>query len=418
MSSPNVDAWITVNLGEVVDIKTGKLDSNYADEDGKYPFFTCAPNPLRINNYAFDSEAILLAGNNADGIFHLNFYKGKFNAYQRTYVITARNQKKLDLGYLFYNLQLSLNLMRSFSQGTSTKFLTMRILNDLEIILPNIEIQREISKILSDLDDKIKTNQRINSSLEAIGQAVFKRWFVDFEFPNQEGKPYKSSGGEMVFNQKLEREIPTDWTAAEITEVGKVVDCLHSKKPHRIAIGPVLLQVFNIDKSGYLDLSDSYNVSEEVYKFWTRNIEVKGGDCVITNVGRVGAVAQIPEGFTYGIGRNMTAIRPIRISPTYLINYLLSEYGVDEIQKNVDSGTILDSLNVKGIIKIKVLIPSKTVLDSYEALARLLRKRIEINNSQRFVLSEMRDKLLPKLMSGKIRVSFTEDNMENRLCSK
>jgi type I restriction enzyme S subunit len=91
--------WAITNLSDIVDIKTGKLDSNQADENGKYPFFTCAPNPLRINDFSFDTEAILLAGNNADGIFHLNYYRGKFNAYQRTYVITAKNQSKLNLRY-------------------------------------------------------------------------------------------------------------------------------------------------------------------------------------------------------------------------------------------------------------------------------------------------------------------------------
>jgi type I restriction enzyme, S subunit len=409
MSSSIVDAWTTENLGDIVDIETGKLDSNQADEKGQYPFFTCAPNPLRINEYAFDNEAILLAGNNADGIFHLNFYNGKFNAYQRTYVITAKNHDKLDLGYLFYYLQLSLNLMRSFSQGTSTKFLTMRLLNDLEIILPNIVMQREISKILSDLDGKIKVNQQMNTTLEAVGEAVFKRWFVDFEFPNQEGKPYKSSGGEMVCNEKFGKEIPKDWKVVGINEVALIVDCLHSKKPQRTETGSILLQVFNINKAGYLDLSDTFYVSEEDYKFWTRNIEVKSGDCVITNAGRVGAIAQIPEGCHFGIGRNMTAIRPNKISPTYLINYILSKYGTDEIQKNVDTGTVLDSLNVKGIIKIKILMPPQTILDQYENFAHPLRKHIEANNKQIFTLLEMREKLLPKLMSGKIRISIVKE---------
>ncbi|HIJ01255.1 TPA: restriction endonuclease subunit S, partial [Candidatus Woesearchaeota archaeon] len=172
-----------VRLGEIVNIKTGKLDSNYAEEGGKYPFFTCAPFPLRINDFAFDSEAILLAGNNANGIFHLNYYKGKFNAYQRTYVITVKDDSRTNLGYLYYHLHLSLNMLRHFSQGTSTKFLTMKILDSLEMVLPQIEEQRKISKTLSDLDSKIELNQQMTKTLEAIGQTIFKRWFIDFEFP-------------------------------------------------------------------------------------------------------------------------------------------------------------------------------------------------------------------------------------------
>lgn len=93
--------WTIRKLGEVITIKTGKLDSNCANEGGVYPFYTCAPEPLKIDNYAFDCKAILLAGNNANGVFHLNFYKGKFNAYQRTYVITSKDGVDLDLRFLY-----------------------------------------------------------------------------------------------------------------------------------------------------------------------------------------------------------------------------------------------------------------------------------------------------------------------------
>jgi type I restriction enzyme S subunit len=288
--------------------------------------------------------------------------------------------------------------------GTTQQNLLLKDLRAFKIALPKLEIQKEQVKLLKIIDSKIALNNQINSTLEAVGEAFFKRWFVDFVFPNEEGKPYKSSGGEMVDNEKFGKETPYHWKVGEITEVALIVDCLHSKKPRRIEAGPILLQVFNIDKTGYLDLTDSFNVSEKDYSFWTRNIELKGGDCIITNVGRVGALAQIPEGCHFGIGRNITAIRPTKISPTYLINYLISKYGTTEIQKNVDNGTILDSLNVKGIIRIKILIPPVTILNKYDNLARILKKLIEVNNSQAATLSKIRDILLPKLMSGKIRV--------------
>ena len=133
---------------------------------------------------------------------------------------------------------------------------------------------------------------------------------MDFEFPDQDGKPYKKSGGKMEYVQTVGFEIPIGWSVTNLTEVTQIVDCLHSKKPQKTKTGSILLQVYNIDKSGYLNLHDPFYVSDTDYAYWTRNIEVKGGDCVITNAGRVGAIAQIPEGSAYGIGRNMTAIRP------------------------------------------------------------------------------------------------------------
>lgn len=168
-------------LSEVVNIITGKLDSNHASENGKYPFFTCAPKPLAIDKFAFDCDAILLAGNNANGVFHLNRFNGKFNAYQRTYVITNKDESILSLDYLFYQLKTLTTLFGSFSQGTATKFLTMKLLAPLEIKLPPIPEQKAIAHILGSLDDKIELNRQMNETLEAMAQALFKSWFVDFD---------------------------------------------------------------------------------------------------------------------------------------------------------------------------------------------------------------------------------------------
>jgi type I restriction enzyme S subunit len=96
------------NLSEICNFTTGKLDSNNAEAEGIYPFYTCAPEPLKINSFTFDGEYILLAGNNANGIFHLNYYNGKFDAYQRTYVISPKNRNEVELKYLYYALYLEL----------------------------------------------------------------------------------------------------------------------------------------------------------------------------------------------------------------------------------------------------------------------------------------------------------------------
>ena len=145
--------WISTSLSQVVDIRTGKLDSNRAVENGTHPFFTCAPDPLRIDDYAYDEDAILLAGNNANGIFHVNRYKGKFNAYQRTYIITAKDAGKVSLDFIYYNLKTLGAKFESLSLGTVTKFLTMKILALFEINLPSIERGR------STWNQKIGVNQ-------------------------------------------------------------------------------------------------------------------------------------------------------------------------------------------------------------------------------------------------------------------
>lgn len=178
--------WKEVTLGEIAIFKTGKLNSNAAISNGEYPFFTCSPETLRINSYAFDQEAILLAGNNAEGNFSIKYYKGKFNAYQRTYVITPI-RGKVDIKFLYYALSLCLKQLKNMSQGTSTKFLTVTILNSFSVKLPSISDQRRIASILSSLDRKIELNNKINADLEEMAQAIFKNWFVDFE-PFKDGK--------------------------------------------------------------------------------------------------------------------------------------------------------------------------------------------------------------------------------------
>ena len=94
------DNWKSISLGELANITTGRLDSNEAVEKGKYPFFTCSPTTFRIDDYAFDCEAVLLAGNNASGVFPIKYYMGRFNAYQRTYVITSKDTNKIKTKFL------------------------------------------------------------------------------------------------------------------------------------------------------------------------------------------------------------------------------------------------------------------------------------------------------------------------------
>jgi type I restriction enzyme S subunit len=112
-------------LGDLVDIKTGRLDANAAIEDGKYPFFTCSREVFAIDTYAFDCEAILLAGNNAVGDFNVKHYNGKFNAYQRTYVITVNEKKRVLYRFLYFQMLKSLKKFKAQSVGVGTKFLKL-----------------------------------------------------------------------------------------------------------------------------------------------------------------------------------------------------------------------------------------------------------------------------------------------------
>ena len=131
-------------LGDVIEIRTGKLDANAAVEGGKYPFFTCAREIYAIDDYAFDCEAILLAGNNAVGDFNVKHYEGKFNAYQRTYVITVNEKNRILYRFLYFQILRCLRKFKSQSVGTGTKFLKLGMIKDMRIALPTLGEQERI----------------------------------------------------------------------------------------------------------------------------------------------------------------------------------------------------------------------------------------------------------------------------------
>lgn len=150
-------------LGLFVDIRTGKLDANAAKEGGQYPFFTCAREIYSIDTFAFDQEAILLAGNNAVGDFSVKHYKGKFNAYQRTYVISIASAEKLSYRFLYFQILKSLKCFKEQSVGAGTKFLKLGMIKDLEIAVPTLSAQGEI---VSTLDRLLEQTQRLESSYQ------------------------------------------------------------------------------------------------------------------------------------------------------------------------------------------------------------------------------------------------------------
>ena len=219
--------WKVYSLGEVVSFKTGRLDSNAAEEKGKYPFFTCSPITLQINSFAFDTEAVLLAGNNANGVFSTKYYKGKFNAYQRTYIIEPIFPDKTNCKYLYFVISDLVGHLKELSIGSATKFLTKTILNELQISLPPKFEQDKIESFLSALDDRIILLRETNATLEAIAQALFKSWFVDFDPVHAKMQGTQPEGMDeqtaALFPDSFEESelglVPAGWEVGELADI-------------------------------------------------------------------------------------------------------------------------------------------------------------------------------------------------------
>jgi type I restriction enzyme S subunit len=263
---------------------------------------------------------------------------------------------------------------------TVQKTLNLRDLGELEVPMPPQSEMEAIIDVLGSLEDKIESNRRLAVLLAESSSTLFETATRDASW-----------------------QVPLgDWV--------EVIDCLHSRKPKRLPEGRVLLQLNNIREDGLIDTSDAYLIAEDDYVEWTRRMELDQGDCVITNVGRVGAAARMPDAGA-ALGRNMTGLR-VRSSwpfPAVLIEALLSRRTRRGIESLTDAGTVMNALNVRNIPKLPLPRLPEAAFRALEAeLLPVWRLREGLLRESR-TLADLRDTLLPKLVSGQIRVGDSLD---------
>lgn len=148
---------------DIFNVTTGKLNSNVSVQNGQYPFFTCSKETFRINQYSFDCEALLLSGNNAAGEYSVKHYKGKFDAYQRTYILTLKN-KEYSYEYFGFLLESKLRELKTISIGTNTKYLTLGLMKNIKLVVPRPELQEAFSEVVKKVE-RIK-NKQLESAQE------------------------------------------------------------------------------------------------------------------------------------------------------------------------------------------------------------------------------------------------------------
>jgi type I restriction enzyme S subunit len=169
---------VVSKLGALTKIRTGKLDANASSEDGEYPFFTCAKQPLRISSYSYDCECVLVAGN---GDLNVKYFEGKFDAYQRTYILETLPEKKseLHLRYVYYFMEKYLEKLREQSIGGIIKYIKLGNLTDAKIPLPPLEEQKRIAGILDAADILRAKRREALSKLDDLLQSTFLDLFGD-----------------------------------------------------------------------------------------------------------------------------------------------------------------------------------------------------------------------------------------------
>ena len=388
-----------VSLLKTCEIATGKLDSNAMVNGGKYPFFTCAPNPLSINTYSFDDDVILLAGNNASGKFHCQRYTGKFDAYQRTYVITVKNNFNID--YIYYYLKMNLLSFSKKAQGSQTKFLTMKILNDFVIKNISLDNQIKISSVLKNIDQKIQINNQINQELEVMAKTLYDYWFVQFDFPDQNGKPYKSSGGKMVYHPELKREIPEGWGVEKIEDIAQTGSGGTPKSTNVSYYSNGEIPWIN---SGELEQTVITSTSNFITEEGLNNSSAKLFPSGTILVAMYGATAGKVSFLTFEASTNQ-AICAIMLNDIRMRYYLKNV--IEDLYQylvKLSTGSARDNLSQDMIKNIKVVIPSNDILDRYYDFSNNIIKEITKKQQENEQLTQLRDWLLPMLMNGQVKV--------------
>lgn len=165
-----------VKIGDLTQIKTGKLDANASSEDGQYPFFTCSREPLKISTYSYDCECVLVAGN---GDLNVKYYNGKFDAYQRTYIIEDNGSGKLYMPYLYYFMEGYIEELRKQSIGGVIKYIKLGHLTDAMIELPSVDEQRSIVLVLEKVKGVLNKRNDEISTLDDLIKARFVEMFGD-----------------------------------------------------------------------------------------------------------------------------------------------------------------------------------------------------------------------------------------------
>ena len=331
---------------------------------------------------------------------YVDFQSDDYVASTKLMVLRKKNEM-ITSNFLYQILKSDdlINELQVIAESRSGTFpqITYNELSRMKIKLPPLDEQKAIAHILSTLDDKIEVNNQINKTLENMAQAIFKQWFVDFEFPNEDGEPYKSSGGEMIESEL--GLIPKGWVVGKLDDIATIVMGQSPKGTsyNEVGEGEVFYQ-------GRTDFSSRFPIRR---LFTTEPKRMANdGDVLMSVRAPVGDLNVANERCC--IGRGLSAIS----SSADLSSYIL--YVMHDLRERLNvytgEGTVCGSINQKDLKSIKVIssCDNKTEI-AFDDLIQPIDRMIRNNEDETRRLINLRDRLLPKLLSGEIRVPLDEE---------
>ena len=356
---------------------------------------------LSKNFIQLDNNSLLLSINGTLG--SMAFFKnekvmlGKSAAY-----LNFKNEINK---FYFYYFQLP-SVQEHFhnvATGSTIKNLSLKSIQDFEVPVPESNIWKNISKVLSSLDAKIELNNKINDNLEQMAKTLYDYWFVQFDFPDANGKPYKTLGGKTVWNQELKREIPLDWEVKTLLDIATFSNGLACQK-FRPNENEEFYKVIKIREmgTGFTENSEfvSLNIPEKVVVYngdilfsWSATLDVK-----------------IWTGGTGGLNQHIFKVTSKNYPKSYyyfeLLNYLQHFKMMAELRK-----TTMGHITQDHLRESRITIPPKRLINELDkVLNPILEKKVklDIENQE---LASLRDWLLPMLMNGQVSVGDFEEEL-------
>lgn len=330
---------------------------------------------------------------------------------QRIGLISCNEYLNKDFTYYLFMTQTVRQQISRSASGTKVKHTSPEKIYEVQVYIPKIQTQRNIAKILTTLDQKIQINNQINQELEAMAKTLYDYWFVQFDFPDQNGKPYKSSGGKMVYHPELKREIPEGWGVeklGELIQLERGVTYAKSdivEKTTNDAIG--VLRATNIT-GNVMDLNDLVYLTKD--KINNKQIIKQNETLIVMSSGSKEHLGKNAINYyeeVIGFGAFCSKIVPQKYS-AYINTFLQSSEFKGYLLKQ-SMGTNINNLTNSDILDCRIILPNEEILDKFENMVEKNIKLISNNYIQNQELTQLRDWLLPMLMNGQVKVENYTD---------
>ena len=330
---------------------------------------------------------------------------------QRQFRVTF-DESKIDVEYLVYYLHTKQGQKKilSFANYVGVPALAQPLPNfkNIEINLPPLDYQHKIASIIGGINDKISLNCRINAELEAMAKQIYNYWFVQFDFPDENGHPYKSSGGKMVYNEKLKREIPEGWEVKNINQLTESFRGVTYNKEDLVSESEdsiLVLRGNNIPRSGQFAYDS--NVAYIPREMVSVEQRINKGDIIITmssgSKEHIGKCFMFQYDSKHTFGAFLSKFVPHEGCRYFVYLSMLSDY-FKAFVKTTCNGTGINNLTIDTFNNVFFAVPSSAVLSEFENLTESIYNKVGLSHKIINDLTHLRDSLLPMLMNGQVTV--------------